>query len=307
MATQKITSATVKWHDINDPTIHDVAELRRSFPNIHPLNLEDIVSFIERPKADFQDDYLFVVMQFPKWDAKTRLTRASEVDFIIGKGYVITVHDGDLKPILDSFNHARDSEHERGTLLGKSAGYTFYILVDRLVDYIFPILSKVEGNIRYIEEHIFDNVRSEELIREIALVRRDVLALRRIIRQQIPILEQIKYKRAMLHDHDDLEEHLDDMIDHLQKARDIIDEDAEIIAGLSDTADKLLTHRLNGVIRILTVISVIMLPLTLISSIYGMNIALPLADSAVAFEIVSATMIVIVIVMLLYFRKRRWI
>ena len=183
MATQRITSEKVVWTNIVDPTLQDVAALRRAYPNIHPLNLEDVTSHIERPKVDFQDDYIFVVVQFPKWDPVTRLTRGSEIDFIIGRGHIVTVHDGVLKPLLSIFQRAAADEDDRQKLLGSTAGHAFYILIDRLVDYIFPILHKVENNIRSIEERIFDEVREEVLIRDISLVRRDVYALRRIIRQ----------------------------------------------------------------------------------------------------------------------------
>ncbi len=307
MTTQRIASEKVVWTNVVDPTLHDVAALRRSYPHIHPLNLEDITSRIERPKVDFQDDYTFVVVQFPKWDARTRLTRGSEINFFVGRGYLITVHDGVLKPLLNAFQRAASDEEEREKLLGTTAWHAFYLLMDRLVDYIFPIMNKVENNIRSIEERIFDNVREEVLIRDISLVRRDVYALRRIIRQQIPILEEMERRRHSTQHDDEMEEYFGDLIDHIQKARDIIDEDAEIITSLSDTADTLLTHRLNGVIRILTVISVIFFPLTLLTGVWGMNIDLPLQDRENAFLIISLIMAAIVTSMIAYFRRRNWL
>lgn len=307
MTTQRIASEKVVWTNITDPTLHDVAVLRRAYPNIHPLNLEDITSHIERPKIDFQDEYMFVVVQFPKWDPVTRLTRGSEIDFIVGRGQLITVHDGVLKPLLTLFQRVSNDEEERRRLLGSTAIHAFYQIIDRLVDYIFPILSKIENNIRSIEERIFDDVREEVLIRDIALVRRDTYALRRIIRQQIPIFEQIERRRQTTTQDEEMEEYFGDLVDHIQKARDMIDEDAEIITSLSDTADTLLTHRLNGVIRILTVISVIFFPLTLLTGIWGMNVDLPLQNRENAFIIISLIMAAIVGVMIFYFRKRNWL
>lgn len=307
MTTQRIASERVVWTNITDPTLHDVAALRRTYPNIHPLNLEDITSHIERPKIDFQDDYMFVVVQFPKWDPVTRLTRGSEIDFIVGRGRLITVHDGKLKPMVTLFQRASNDEDERHRLLGGTAIHAFYQIIDRLVDYIFPILSKIENNILSIEERIFDDVREEVLIRDIALVRRDSYALRRIIRQQIPIFEQIERRRQTTPHDEEMEEYFGDLVDHIQKARDMIDEDAEIITSLSDTADTLLTHRLNGVIRILTVISVIFFPLTLLTGVWGMNVDLPLQNRENAFIIISLIMAAIVGVMIFYFRKRNWL
>jgi magnesium transporter len=307
MTTQRIASEKVVWTNIVDPTLHDVAALRRSYANIHPLNLEDVTSHIERPKVDFQDEYLFVVVQFPKWDPVTRLTRGSEIDFIVTRGHLITVHDGVLKPLVALFQRASTDEDERHKLLGSTAIHAFYQIIDRLVDYIFPILHKVENNIRSIEERIFDDVREEVLIRDISLVRRDVYALRRIIRQQIPIFEQIERRRQTTTQDEEMEEYFGDLVDHIQKARDMIDEDAEVITSLSDTADTLLTHRLNGVIRILTVISVIFFPLTLLTGVWGMNVDLPLQDRENAFVIISLIMAAIVTVMITYFRKRNWL
>jgi magnesium transporter len=264
-----------------------------------------VLSPIERPKVDRDDSYLFVVLHFPIWDANARLTRSSEVDFFIGRGYIITVHDGVLKPLQTLFEGCHERSDERQKLLGSSAGHGFYIIVDKLVDYCFPIMRKVDSNLRAIEEGIF-TTEGSRIIRDIALARRDIIALRRIIRQQVPILESLERVNSPILQ-EDLDEYFGDIVDHVHRLRDIIDEDFEIISGLSDTADTLINHRLNGVIRVLTVISVIMLPLTLVSSIYGMNINLPLAEHPMAFVFVNGIMIVIAIGMLVFFRLRRWL
>ena len=307
MTTQRITGERITWVNITDPTIHDVAWLRRNYSFFHPLNLEDVISHIERPKVDDEGDYLFVVMHFPMWDAVTRLSRASEVDFFVGRNFIVTIHDGVLKPLNQLFTASDTRLEERQSLLGKSAGHAFYVIVDKLVDYVFPILYKVESNIRSLEERIFDEESGAEIIRDIAIVRRDAIALRRIIRQQIPILEALERTKTPVI-HEELEEFFGDLLDHIQRARDIIDEDAEIITGISDTADTLISHRLNNVIRILTVFSVIMLPLTFISSVFGMNVQFPFDEQHPdTFLVISGAMLVITLVMLFYFRRRKWL
>ncbi|RMG85028.1 MAG: magnesium and cobalt transport protein CorA [Chloroflexi bacterium] len=305
MTLYQLTHGRVTWTNIINPNAKDIAALREQYPYIHPLHLEDVQSRIERPKIDTDDDYLFVVMHFPKWDPVARITRAAEVDFFVGRGYVVTLHDGQLKPLNKLFEVAEEDEQMRQRLLGKGANHTFYVIIDTLVDYIFPILRRVDANIQAIEEQIFTE-RSQRIIQEISIVRRDVLALRRIVRQQLPVIEEIETgEHAIIHE--DLEEYFGDIADHLRKARDILDENYEVIAGLAETADTLLNHRINDVMRILTVISFIMLPLTLISSIYGMNIELPLDDHPMAFFIISLFMLIIAVAMLLYFRRRGWL
>lgn len=305
MATYTLTYGRVTWLNIVQPTPADVERLRELYPYIHPLNLEDIRSPLERPKIDEDDDYLFVVMHFPYWDARQALTRAKEVDFFVGRGYVVTIHDGALKPLVTLYQLCENDEDQRQRLLGGGANRVFYIIVDQLVDYIQPILRKVDSNIRRIEETIF-TADPRQIIEEISLVRRDIISLRRIIRQQVPIVEQLEQGEYPIL-HEDLEEYFGDIADHLYRERDIIDENYEIINSLSDTANSLATYRINEIMRILTVISVIMLPLTLISGVFGMNVDLPFDEHPYSFLLVVSIMIGITAAMLLVFRRRGWL
>ena len=305
MTTQIINHKAVQWLDIAQPTAEDVNRLQAQFPYFHPLNLEDIRSPIERPKVDNDESYIFVVMHFPLWDSRSRISRASEVDFFVGRDYVVTVHSGTLKPLAGLMERCQSAEHERERLLGHGSNQAFYILVDQLVDYIFPILGKVDQRLHAIEDDLFES-NARRVIQEIALLRRDIISLRRSIRHQIPIVQQLESTRHPIL-HDSMEEYFGDIVDHLFKQRDIIEENYEIINSFAETADTLASYRINEVMRILTVISVIMLPLTLISSIYGMNIELPFAGHPSAFVITAAIMIVIALLMLVYFRRRNWL
>ncbi len=305
MTTYKLKHDRVTWTNIVHPTPDDIQNLREAYPYIHPLNLEDMLSPMERPKIDENDDYLFVVLHFPQWDAVQRLSRSREVDLVIGRGYVVTIHDGSLKPLVRMFQNCENDETARQRYMGRGANHAFYTIIDQLVDYIFPMLRKVDKNINEIEESIFTQ-DSRRVIREIALVRRDVIALRRIIRQQVPVLETLENTEHPII-HEDFEEYFGDLVDHMSKARDFVDEDFEIIGNLAETADMLANHRINEVMRILTVISVIMLPLTLISSVYGMNVPLPFQNDPQAFLLISVGMILLAIVLLFYFRRRGWL
>lgn len=309
MAIDKLTYGRVTWLNIVNATPQDVEVLLELMPYLHPLNLEDMVSLTERPKVDVDDDYLYIVMHFPYWDAKQALSRPKEVDFIIGRGVVVTAHDDCLKPLVNLFNMCKNNEEMRARIMGRGANHTFYTILDSLVDYIRPILRKVDLNIRNIEETIFEE-DTRVTVQRISLLRRDIIALRRIIRQQVPIVEQLESGEYPII-HEDLEAYFGDIADHLYRERDIIDEDYEIINGLADTVNTLASHRINEAMRVLTVISVIILPLTLISSIYGMNIPLPFQPEyhgeAEPFLILSALMVVVGIAMLVYFKRRHWI
>ena len=305
MTTRITQHGNLTWLDLISPSADDVDGLRQRYPYIHPLNLEDIRSPIERPKLDQDDDYIFVVLHFPLWDSRHDISRASEVDFIVGRDYVVTVHNGTLKPLVQLYDRCQSADHDRESLLGRGANHLFHALVDQLVDYVFPMLRKVDARVHAIEDKLFES-NAKRVIQEIALLRRDIISLRRIIRQQIPIVQQLEsVEHPILHEH--MEEYFGDIVDHLFKLRDIVDENYEIINSFAESADTLASYRINEVMRILTVISVIMLPLTLISSIYGMNIELPFADDPHAFMITAGVMLLIVILMLAYFRGRHWL
>lgn len=305
MSIRQISGSRTTWINIVHPTAQDAEALRRIYPYIHPLNLEDILSTNERPKIDTYDDYIFIVMHFPVWDAKMSLSRQSEVEFFIGRGYIITIHEGNLKPLERLYERSLSDDENAKKFLSGGAPHAFYHIVDMLVDYVFPIMRRTDANIRAIEETIFD-ADSSDVIREITVLRRDIIALRRIIRQQVPILQALE---RITHPiiQEDLEDYFGDILDHLYRARDMIDEDYEVIGSLSDTANTLVSHRINGVMRVLTVFSVVMLPLTLISSIYGMNVDLPLSDHPSAFLLVNGAMVLIAVSMLAYFRMKKWL
>jgi magnesium transporter len=305
MTTYQLKCPRFLWINIVSPTKADVDQLHQLHPEIRPLHLEDLLSQTERPKVDEEVGYLLVVMQFPHWDRDQHISRASEVEFIVGKDFLVTVHDGGLKPLVRIFARCELYESERVQLFGKGANDAFYGLVDQLVDYLFPILRKVDVHLHAIEDQIFTG-DARKVIRDIAIVRRDIISLRRMIRHQVPVIEAIeKTEHQVIRE--DLEEYFGDTVDHLYAARDIIDEDYEVIGSLAETADSLLSHRINEVMRVLTVISVIMLPLTLISGIYGMNIDLPLSQHPAAFIFVIGLMVTIAVVMLTYFKYRKWL
>lgn len=305
MVLHTITYGRATWVNIVHPTPADVEQLREMFPYVHPLHLEDIRSPSERPKIDVDENYLFITMHFPQFDHRHSLSRAREVDFILGRGYVVTVHDSTLKPMYTLATLCETDEAQRQRLLGRGANHAFYMMIDMLVDYVQPILRKVDSNIREIEEDIF-TADGRSIIQRISIVRRDIIALRRIIRQQVPVIEDLERGEYPIL-REDLEEYFGDIADHLHRERDIIDENYEVINNLADTANTLATYRVNEVMRILTVMSVMMLPLTLISSVYGMNIGLPLADHENSFLIVSSLMGALALAMLLYFRRRHWL
>ena len=182
-------------------------------------------------------------------------------------------------------------------------GRLLYHILDGMVDYMFAMLRKLDAKIVSIEEIMFaENMR--QIVQDISLTRRDIITLRRVVRPQIAIVSNLERKERPFIQQD-MEVYFSDIVDAFSRAWDILEEYREIIEGLSETSDSVSSYRTNDVIWILTVISVVMLPLTLISGIYGMNLDwLPAADSELGFFFVVAIMLVVAGGMLYFFRKR---
>lgn len=301
---RQITQGALTWVDIVHPTESEIEWLRKRY-NFHPLHLDDTLSKIQRPKIDDTDEYTFIVMHFPVYSRLVRVTTPSEVDIFIGPNYVITVHEGKLKPLSRFFEQCQTDAALREKVMGRSVGYLLYQIVDKLVDYCFPILNKIDLNIEKVDDDIFeDKVRHTVL--EISIIRRDIIAFRRIVKPLLPVITSLERKhRPILNE--DMDEYFGDIADHLNKIWETLEDYKEVIESMSDTITSLTNNRINDIIKVLTIISVILLPLTLISGIYGMNIELPAQDSPFAFEVVLGSMVLVIVSMLAFFRWRKWI
>jgi magnesium transporter len=305
LSVEIVRHGTLTWVNIEKPGPAEIEYLRANY-SFHPLDLDDCLSKIQRPKIDEYDDYLFIVLHFPAYNKRLRVTTSSEVDVFIGEDYVITLHAGNLRPLNRLFKECSDKEEVRADVMGRSSGYLLYQILDRLTDYCFPILDKIETNIDAVEEGIFTE-RSKKTVFELSIIRRDIIAFRRIVKPQVPIVTSLeKRQRPFLGE--ELDVYWGNISDHVKRIVDILDDHREVVEGLAYTNDSLLSHRTNETIKVLTVISTVMLPLAVISGIYGMNIAtLPLADSPYSFVATSGIMVATIVLMLAFFRYRRLI
>jgi len=301
---ESVTWGDLTWVNIEGPTERETEYLAQHYP-FHPLDLDDCLSRIQRPKIDEYKEYLFLVFHFPVFSKEARVTTVSQVSVFIGEKYLVTLHKGDLKPLVKLFRDCQLDEESREEYLGQGSGYLLYRAIDRLVDYCLPILNRIGHNIERIEDDIFSSgVRGT--VKEISILRRDVISFRRIIWPMRAVLGSLEPKLRRF-SRMDLAVYFGDMVDHADRIWDGLDEYKEIIEGLNDTHDSLATNRTNEVVRVLTIIMTILMPLTVVSGIYGMNIPLPFQDSSYAFVYVLGIMFAVIGAMLYFFRRQRLI
>jgi magnesium transporter len=303
-----ITERKLTWFYIEKPTSNEVAFLAQRF-HFHHLDLDDILSRIQRPKIDEYEDYLFMVLHFPVFDKQNRITRPSEMDIFIGENYVVTVHcSGDLKPLAKFFQECETDKESRERYLGRSSGFLLYHILDRMVSSCFPILDKLTQNIDDVEDIILTKP-VPETVQEISLIRRDLISFRRVVHPQIAVIETLEREEYPFFK-EDQEVYFGDIADHIRKIWDGLEDCKEVVDGLADTSNWLTSHRIQEIMRILTIIMGVLAPPTLIASIYGMNIPLPggvNSGSLLPLGILLALMAMIAGGIFFYMRHRRYL
>jgi magnesium transporter len=295
---------TLRWINIEQPGPVDRAWLQEHF-EFHPLDYEDVASRNQRPKIDEYDDYLFIVLHFPVYDKAVGRLNTAELDMFVGPDFLITLPNRPIPPVEYLFERCRSSEEMREQLLSKGPGYLLYKIVDDSFDYCFPMLRKMGNKLEQIEEDIFLG-RSEELVRDISNVKQEIINFRKIIRPQRSTLRDLE-RTKQRYMASSLDVYFDDIQDASERIWDMLENYKEVVEALEETNESLISHRVNDILRVLTAISVVVLPLTLIASIWGMNVAVPGEASTEAFWAVLTAMIALLLGMLGYFRRRGWL
>lgn len=299
------TEGGLTWVDVIYPTRDEVHSLGEHY-GFHPLHREDVLSRIQRPKLDDNDDeeYVFLVLHFPVFDEVERLSMISEVDIFVGADFVATFHDGRLRPMRRLAQTAGD---ERGSalLLGRGTGFLLYRIIEALVNYCFPMLHRLDEKLDAVEEAMFKS-DARRTVQELSYLRRDIIALRRIVKPNIPVVRMLAGREREFLRLDE-EAYYGDLVDGLNRIWDMLEEQKEIIEGLDSTLSSLMSHRINQEMKTFTLISVIMLPMTLVASVLGMNVVIPFADHPLSLFAAIALMSTLAVGLFLYFRSRRMV
>jgi len=304
---EEIAAEGLRWVKIDEPGPSEQAWLEEHFAHFHALDFEDVRSRNQRPKIDQYDDYLFIVLHFPVFDSLRGRLGAGELDLFVGPGFLITIPNQPLQPIEYLFERCRQKEEMRDQLFARGSGYLLYRLVDDGFDYCFPMLRKIGNKLDALEEEIFEG-RSEEIVRDISNVKQEIINFRKVIRPQRPVLRDLeRVKSRYLAEDLDLEIYFDDIVDAHERIWDMLENYKEVVEALEDTNESVISHRVNGILRVLTSISVIVLPLTLLASIWGMNVGVPGEGEREDFFAIVGAMVLIMLAMIAFFRRRGWL
>lgn len=306
---QKVSFANFDWINLTSPTEKEINELGEEY-KFHPLDLADCLSVSHRSKIDIYSKYAFIVLLFPIFDEKNRQIKSTEFNIFIGKNYLITINHGNLKVFSDFFDLFRVSSEMRAKYDEKSPEKLLYEMLNKIFYSIFPMVDHVSADCDNIENAIFSG-KEKKMVSEILIIRRNITDFRKIMQVHKNVLKKLIYnlKDSPLFIIKKTDVYFESLIDYTKEIWDMLENLKERIEALQQTNESQIQFRLNDIMRMLTIISVIVFPVTLLAAIFGMNTvhAMPFLDHPYGFWNVIGIMVLIVMAMLIFFHKKRWL
>jgi magnesium transporter len=295
-------SRTWIWVDLSDPTADDIRLLTDVF-HFHELAVEDAIAEIHHPKIESYGDYLYLILHGIDFKASEHQFQTQDVDFFLGGTYLVTVHPG----LSRSIGKVGELCLRNSQMLGEGPTGMLHRIVDTMVDNYRPEVDKLQERLDELEREVFER-SSPTLARRILDFKRDVSSLRRVVQPQRDVVGRLARREFPLVD-EAMSYRFRDVYDHLVRLTDESMFFGDRITSLLDAHLSTVSNQLNGVMKILTVIATIFMPLTFITGLYGMNVDLPHfgLGPQLFFWVLLIVMVTVSVGMLVYFRMRRWI
>jgi len=292
----------LKWHHLPNPTEEDFDFLANRF-HFHALDIEDCRQANQRPKIDVYDDYYFLILHFPNFDKQNRFIKPKEVKVFWGEDFIITV--GKSHWVVDTlFAEAKQQEEREDIFEIATSDALLYTIMERLMVQAIYILRKVGLELELINRELF-TTRPETVIERQSVTRKNIIVLNTMFKPQLRVFN--KFESGSIEGYaDNMEDYWGNILDYYNKMWDMTEDYGELIDGLSTTFDSMQTNKTNEIMKILTLISSVVLPLTFLTGLYGMNVHLPLQQEEHAFLLLVAVMIILIVVMVVYFKKKHW-
>ncbi len=299
-----INGPKATWVDILKPTQKDVDYLRDLY-HFHPMVLDELIPRCYHPRLEVGQDNLFIILNYPVYHEINREVRPKELDIIITKDTIITNHHRPISPLENLFRTCQASEEGKEKYLSKGPGYFLFCVLDIFWRDCLVKLDELNENIDQIERKIFRG-KEKEMVKEISLIKTDIIDFWRIIEPQNEIMVHLEREGPKFFGQE-LSLHFSDVLGTYEKIWQTLKAHKETIFALEKTNQSLLTTKTNEIIRILTIFSVITMPLALVSSIWGMNVNIPFGRHQAGFWIVIVMMVFMMGAMFFYFRKKKWL
>jgi len=313
MPIQEIRSRHLRWTDITnarDLNSPEIKFLKRNY-SFHPVNLRESIAIGQRPKVDIYRDYIFLVLLYPVYSRKTGEITAAEIDFFIGKDYIISVHDRKLPAIVHFYNHLLKSKNrqEKEEFLSNNVFIVLYELINKLIWHCFPMLDHISMDIRKAEKGIFQG-KEKIMVEKILSSRRNIVSFRKSMQAHKNILKKIKHanREIKFFDPAKAEIYFNSLIDKVKEIWDLLDSFKESIEALQDTNESLISFRLNQIMKTFTIISITIFALTLVGTLLGVGAkGTPIINWPLAFWAILMLEALVATFIFLFFKRKKWI
>ncbi len=302
-----IKTDKLTWIDIKNPSEKDIQFLKKNF-GFHDIFLEELREPSIRPKADYEKDYIFTVLHFPVYNRKKRKISAGEIDFFITKNHIITVRYQTIEPFRIFHNSCRRNENLQARYMSNTPAHLFYYLVDKLFDECYPQLDHIAKDIDTIENNIFEG-HEREMVYELSIVRRNILNYIKILKPERTALNSLIEISMDMFESRELKKYFRDLMASWSRIWMHIVNHKEILDSVASTNESLLSYKLGEIMKILTVLSFITFPLSVIAGIFGMNVwnSFPIVDNKWFPVGIIIVMLTSAFWMYIYFRKKKWL
>jgi magnesium transporter len=296
-------AGVVLWVDIAAPSVPESLILSDTF-GFHPLSVEDAMSALQFPKVEPYDGYLYVVLHGLAYTKGDEGFKTHDIDFFLGRTFLVTVHDATSRSIAELRDHCPRNQN----ILGDGPVALFHRIVDLMIDRYMPEVDEFEEWMDEIEDQVFSSGPASDVVRDIIDLKRQVSALRRIAIPQRDVIGRLA-RREFTDISAEMAYRFRDVYDHIVRLNDEAMMLQDRITGVLEAHLSNVSNRLNEVMKVLTVVSTVFMPLTLLSGVWGMNVPLPHfpGGEAVQFWWVIGIMVTLTVGMLTLLRVKRWV
>ena len=306
---KKIQGEHYFWIDITNPGETEKKFLQDNF-HFHPLDAEEVIKENQRSKIDRYPNYLFLILHFPLYNKKTHTINSSEADIFIGPDYIITTHKDEMPLFRKIYDLCQLDTATREKTFGSLPEKLLYEMLDKLYGYCFPMLDHLNIELEELEKQIFLG-EEKAMTEKILYTRRNIIDFRRIIQPHRKVLQKIVDKNNK-----DIQPGLfkiqnglvnfDNLIDNIKEIWEFLESFKESIEGFQNTNESLISHKLSTTMKILTAISVILMPMSIVVNFFTMSVRVPFQHHPYGFVFVTIISIVVGVTFGLYLRFKKW-
>jgi magnesium transporter len=301
----KIKTNRLTWVHFDKFSSSEAEYLRENF-DFHPLDIEDCLSPAQRPKLDEYPKHIFLILTFPIYVPENKEIISAEVNFFIGPEYLITVNKDHLPPLTKFFEQCQLNDTLREKFMRGNPTKLLYEILNRLQEYCFPMLDHINDDIDFLEKGIFEGYE-RSMVKKILIVRRNIVNFRKIMQAHKNVIRKLMAKNTKYFIPTSIVSYYANILEQTKDIWDILNNQRETIEALHSTNESLISFRLNDIMKMLTVISLIIVPANLLASVFGMNaVHMPIIEHPYGFWIILGFMAIIMILLASYFKRKKW-